>query len=212
MRSSHLLALLTSLALTAPGTASARRSAISLTALAEAGTGVGVAGGAVGPVAEATLGFGYGIRTRGSSGVGFGNTALRFYFLGSVSWSGLGADGQLREVPVGYAEARSYTDLGGGLRLELSIWRLGLAFELLGGTSYVMQSLRRDGLPTLASEGWSDYVAVGWGVQYRLTRLLSLDLRGRVVLTDDPTADLRRALGITDGRRLSFCAGVTWHI
>lgn len=137
---------------------------------------------------------------------------LRLYLFGEMTYMVGRTSGETGLLGLSYTDQRAYGDLALGLRLYLPLaGRLRLFTEGLAGASHVGVHLEREELGTVSAGGWVPLAGFGAGLQYRVLSALSLGLRGKLLLTDDDIAGLRRMTG--DGSPLRSTAMVcfTWH-
>lgn len=137
---------------------------------------------------------------------------LRVYLIAEMAYAQAGTSGETALLRLPYQDDRRYGDLAVGLRLFLPIYG-GLRFfvdGLLGG-SHVSAQLERQELGTLQASGWAPLGELALGFQYRLTRQLSIGLRGRLQLTDDDVAGLRAMVGDGSPLRSAVTVSTTWH-
>jgi len=161
-----------------------------------------------------TLGGNLGLAVEGVVGVGgkFRGFPLRFYLVTEVAYASTSQDGALAGPSLGFSEERSYRDLALGLRTYVPIFGpVRLFLDLMGGGSHVAATLERDNLYTLSASDWFGMGQFAGGIQLRVLHHLSVGMRYKLVLTDDPLSNMRQVVGIPTPLRSSVTMGLTWH-
>jgi hypothetical protein len=150
----------------------------------------------------------------GGLGLGAGGrlpaTPLRLYGIGELSFAQTHPEPALHALSI-RSDERSYLGLAGGARLYVPLGgKLRLFFDVLAGASYNGAEIS-SAASTLQESDWFVMGALAGGAQYRLLHSLSLGLRAKWLVSEDPLWELRDALGLSNAFPFVLSAGVTWH-